>query len=282
MQVYALPAPAVAGEARQSIAQRTENGLKQDQTTVPHERLRPLTWPIWLAWVLVAALDPVLSTISATALEKPVTRTAEHPVLITIGLWAIIALAFVAPPIMQGLVLKRVLPKLSVWLWFFGVTLSGIVWLALAASRHAYWLIDAGFRTQSALQGDGFALRQSDALNTMMMFVLSWGLFLLWTIAIGTLTSLVPALMLGVASGRRRATLLFLASAIAGACVSGIVEQIHHLSGNGLPTLRWALNGMSWTQRFQILTDRGGIGAVWGATTAFVVALMTHRLRARP
>ena len=112
----------------------------------------------------------------------------------------------------------------------------------------------------------------------MLIYLLFWGLYLLWTIAVSTLTSLVPAWMLGAASERRRATLLFLAAAIAGSCVSGIVEQIYLINFDPRPIHDWALNGMSWTQRFQVVTVRGGVGAVWGATTAIVVVLMMRPL----
>src|SRR5215210_1338521 len=94
----------------------------------PSERLRPVTWPIWLAWVLVAALVPVFSAISATAFGKQISPNAQHPALMTNGLLAIISFAMLAPPIMQGLVLKRIMPKLSVGFWFFCIVLSGIAW----------------------------------------------------------------------------------------------------------------------------------------------------------
>jgi hypothetical protein len=44
------------------------------------------------------------------------------------------------------------------------------------------------------------------------------------------------------------------------------------------PLNEWGLNGQSWTQRLQVLAVRAGVGAVWGATTAIFVVLMTRRL----
>jgi hypothetical protein len=237
------------------------------------DRLRPVTWRVWLAWVLVAALDPILSSISATAFGKQISRDAEHPTLIFIGLLAVMAFAVLAPPIMQGLVLKRMTPKLSVPFWFVCVLLAGIAWLLLTEGRHIHWLMEAGFRTQSQLQRAASTQHLAGTLNTAQILDLPWGPFLLWTIALNALTSLVPAWMLGAASGIRRATWLFLAAAIAGACASGIVEQIYYMTVDRWP-IRWALNGRSWTERFQTLALRGGVGAVWGATTALVVMLM--------
>ncbi|MDO8401390.1 MAG: hypothetical protein Q7T45_26640 [Bradyrhizobium sp.] len=238
------------------------------------ERLRPVTWTIWLAWVLVAALGPVLCSISATAFGKQISRDAEHPTLIAIGLVAIVPLALLAPPIMQGLVLRRIMPKLNVAFWFLGILLSGIVWLVLTQKLP----IEGGFGTQLRLQNAARFERLAGTLNAAAILRLPWGPFLLSTFATSTLISIVPAWMLGAASGMRRATLLFLVAAIAGACVSGIVEQIYLMTVDNRPIRDWALNGMSWTQRFQILTVRGGVGAVWGATTAIVVVLMIRPL----
>jgi hypothetical protein len=225
---------------------------------------------------LVAALGPVFSTIVATAVEKQFSPDAEHRVLIMAGILALIAFAILAPPIMQGLVLKRVMPKLSIWFWLFCILLSGIAWLVLTQSRHGHGLalIEAGFQTRSQLQGAALPQRLAGTLNASHIFNLPWGPFLLWTIATGALTSLIPALALGRASGRQRATLLFLAAAIAGVCASAIVEQVYDMTIDHRQLGNWALNGQLWTQRFQVLVVRAGVGAVWGAVTAFVVVLM--------
>jgi hypothetical protein len=246
----------------------------------PAAFLRPVTSSIWLAWVLVSALVPVFSTIAATAFGKQISRNAEHPALINIAILGVIAFAVLAPPILQGLVLKRVLPKLSVVFWFCCILLSGILWFVLMSGRHGHGpaLIEAGFQTQFQLQRAALPQRLAGTLNTARMLDLPWGPFLLWTIATSALTSLIPAWALGFTSGLRRATLLFLAAAIVGACGSGIVEQIYQMTIDHRPPNEWGLNGQSWTQRFHALALRAGVGAVWGATTAIFVALMTRRL----
>ncbi len=242
--------------------------------TESSDRLRPVTWRIWLAWVLVATLDPILYSISATGFGKQISPNAEYRALITTGLLAVSAFSVLAPPIMQGLVLQRIMPKLNVALWFLGILLTGIVWLVLTEGRHIHWLVEAGFRTQSQLQRAASTQHLAGTLNTAQILNLPWGPFLLWTIALSALTALVPAWMLGAASGMRRATWLFLVAAIAGACASGIVEQIYSMTVDRWPVRGLALNGRSWTERFQTLALRGGVGAVWGATTALVVMLM--------
>jgi hypothetical protein len=227
---------------------------------------------------MVAALVPVFSTIAATAVEKQISPNAQPRALIMYGLVALAGLAMLAPPIMQGLVLKRVMPKLSVGFWFFCVVLSGIAWLVLTQSRgHGPGLIEAGFQTRSQLQGAALPQRLAGTLNASHILNLPWGPFLLWTIATGALTSLVPAWALGKASGRRRTTLLFLAAAIAGACAAAIVEQVYDMTIVHRQLGNWALNGQSWAQRFQVLAVRSGVGAVWGAVTALVVVLMTRQ-----
>ncbi|WP_426537564.1 hypothetical protein [Bradyrhizobium sp. McL0615] len=246
----------------------------------PPVSLRPVTWPIWLAWVLVSALTPVFSTISATAFGKQISLNAEHPALINIGILGVIAFAVLAPPIMQGLVLKRVLLKLSVVFCFFCILLSGILWFVLMSGRHGQGpaLIEAGFQTQFQLQRVALPQRLAGTLNAARMLDLPWGPFLLWTITTSALTSLIPAWALGFTSGLRRATLLFLAASVVGACVSGIAEQLYQMTIDHHPLNDWGLNGQSWTQRFHALAVRAGVGAVWGATTAIFVVAMTRRL----
>ena len=95
------------------------------------ERLRPTMWPVWFAWVLVSALGPVFITVAATAFGKQVSPNVPHPALITAGLLALVAIATLAPPIMQGLVIRRVLPKLRLWVWFKHVLVWCIAWLLL-------------------------------------------------------------------------------------------------------------------------------------------------------
>jgi hypothetical protein len=137
------------------------------------ERLLPVTWPIWIAWVLVAALVPVLSTISATAFGKRISPDAEYPALVTNGLRVLIAFATLAPPIMQGLVLKRLMPKLSVGLWFFCILASGSLWFVLTLCGFWYGpaLVGAGFQTPLHLQGAVLIHR----LAGTHIFDLSWG-----------------------------------------------------------------------------------------------------------
>jgi hypothetical protein len=245
---------------------------------VSSERLRQVTLTIWLAWVLVSALVPVFSTIVATALAKQISPTAEHRALIMNGLWALIAFAVLAPPIMQGFVLKRVLPKLSVWVWLFCILLADILWLALTLGE--VFLLKTGFPTLSLFQIQLLIIAVSRYLaGTLSAFgaayirVLPWGPLLLWTAAASTLMSLVPAWALGIASGRRRATLLFLLASIVGALASTVVEQLYNMIVNDRIPRNWALNGLAWTERFQIVAGRAGVGAVWGAITAIFMVL---------
>ena len=255
---------------------------------VSSERLRQITyrvtyritWPIWLPWVLVCALVPICNTTFATAFGKQIAPNAEYRALIMTGLLALSAFAILAPPIIQALVLKRVVPKLSIWVWFVCILLAGIAWLALMFGRHGQGpaLIEAGFQTQVLLQRAALAERRlAGTLNAADILVLPWAPFLLWTIATSALTSLIPAGALGVASRRWRAALLFLGAAIVGACASAVVEQIYGMIVNDRILGDWALNGRSWTDRFQIVAARSGAGAVWGATTAMFVILMTRR-----
>jgi hypothetical protein len=245
-------------------------------------RLRQVTWTIWLAWVLVSALVPVFSTSVATALAKQISPAAEHRVLIMNGLWALIAFAVLAPPVMQGLVLKRVLPKLSVWVWLFCIFLVDILWLALTLGEVFLFRgpILSPLQVQLLIVAVSRYLAGTlSAFGAAHIRVLPWGALLLWTVASSALMSLFPAWALGIASGRRRAMLLFLSASIVGALASAVVEQLYNMIVNDRIPRNWALNGLAWAERFQIIAGRAGVGAVWGTTTAFFMVLMTRRWR---
>jgi hypothetical protein len=240
-----------------------------------------VTWRTWLAWVLVSALVPVLSTVAATAVGKQISRNATHPALIGEGLLALAVLAILTPPLLQGLVLKRILPKLSVAAWLLAILVSAVLWLVLLIQDyggHTKTLVEAGLRTPSQLQSAALVQRLAGTLTTTHILDLPWGSFLLWTIAISALTSFVPAWVLGRASGLRRATLFFFAAAIAAQFVSVIVEQLYNMTVDDRALHDWGLNSLSWLQRFHVLALRAGVGAVWGATAAIFVMLMTRRL----
>ncbi|MBR0754713.1 hypothetical protein JQ604_21205 [Bradyrhizobium jicamae] len=192
---------------------------------------------------------------------------------------ALIVVATLAPPLLQGLVLKRILPRLSLLFWFCCVALSAIAWFAMMVVSQGHGgLIAAGFRTQTELQNLARAQHLAGTLNATHIVDLPWLPFLLWTIATNVLMSLLPAWALGMASGVRRATLLFLVASIVAAVVSGIVEQIYQIGFDDRPPHWWALNGLSWPERFHVLAARAGVGAVWGATAAIFVILMICRI----
>ncbi|HEX7922510.1 MAG TPA: hypothetical protein VF583_16245 [Bradyrhizobium sp.] len=241
-------------------------------------RLQPLTWSTWLAWVFVSALIPLFTVLSTTAIGKQVARTAEHRGLIMNGLLAAVVLAMLAPPLMQGIVLKRILPRLSIAVWFLGALLSSALWLVTALHVAGRGPLAISFESEFRLQKAALAERVHGTLTASGILDLPWGPFLVWTILIGALTSLIPACVLGAASGRRSTTLTFLSVSIAGSVVSAIVAQLYHMTIDPLFLDRWALNGQPWSRRLQVLAGHSGAGAIWGAITATFVALMTRDL----
>jgi hypothetical protein len=74
--------------------------------------------------------------------------------------------------------------------------------------------------------------------------------------------------------------LLFFAAAIVGTLGSTIVEQLYNMTVDARPLHDWALNGLSWAERSQVLAFRAGVGAAWGAITAIFVVLTTRRSEA--
>jgi hypothetical protein len=241
-------------------------------------RLRPLTWSTWLAWVFVSALIPALTVLSATAIGKQVSRTAEYRGLIMDGLLAAVVLATLAPPLMQGIVLKRILPRLSITVWFLGTLLSSALWLAAALHVYGRGPLAIDFEAEFRLQRAALIERANSTLTALNILDLPWGSFLVSTIAISVLTALIPACVLGVASGRRRTTLTFLSASIVGTIVSTIVAQLYHMTIDPPRLEHWALNGQSWSDRLQLLAGHFSAGAIWGATTATFVVLMTRGL----
>ena len=122
--------------------------------------------------------------------------------------------------------------------------------------------------------------RLAGTLNAAQILGLPWGPFLLWTIATGALTSLVPAWALGVARAAASDIAVPRSSHRRCMCLGYRRAALPH-DYRSSAIWHWALNGRSWTQRFQVLAVRSGVGAVWGATTAIVVVLMTRRFGSR-
>ncbi|WP_050426515.1 hypothetical protein [Bradyrhizobium tropiciagri] len=248
-------------------------------------RLRPVTWTTWSAWVFVSALLPVFSTIAATAIGKSVPHDdSVYKRLLMSSLLALTVFTTLAPPFMQGFVLKRFLPRLSVCVWSLGILVSTIIWLAVLFSEHQKGasLIHAGLQAEFQLQHTAAIERLANSPSFAKIIRLSWAPFLLWTIAINTLTSLVPSAILGTTSGIRRAILLFIVASVTGAVVSAIVEQLYQITTTQYWFREWALNGRTWAARIQVLITRSSVGAIWGATTAIPVVFMSRLLAPTP
>ncbi|WP_143278128.1 hypothetical protein [Bradyrhizobium sp. UFLA03-84] len=246
-------------------------------TTEPApSRVQPMTWPTWFAWVIVSALIPVFTVLSATAMGKEVSRSAEHRTLILNGLLAAAVPATLAPLLVQGIVLKRVLPRLSITVWFLGTLLSYALWLGTALHASIRGPLAIGFEAEFRLQRAAVIERIHHTLTVSRILDLPWGSFLVSTIVISVLTSPIPACLLGVASGRRRTTLTFLGASVVATAVSATVAQIYHMTNDPPSLEQWALNGQPWSRRLQVLAGRFGAGAIWGAITAIFVVLMTR------
>ncbi|WP_456730397.1 hypothetical protein [Bradyrhizobium sp. USDA 3364] len=228
--------------------------------------------------MFVSALLSVFTALSATAIGKQVSRHAEHRELIMFGLLVAPVLATLASPLMQGIVLKRLLPKLSITIWFLGALLSAALWLVAALHVYGRGPAVIGFQAEFRLQRAALAERVHGTLTALRILDLPWGSFLVWTIVISALTSLIPACVLGIASGRRRTTLTFLTASIVATVVSAIVAQLYHMTIDPLFSDQWALNGQPWSRRLQMLASHFSAGAIWGATTAIFVVLMTRDL----
>ena len=261
-----------------SMSKACDTLTADSKDAAARELLRPVTWPVWLAWVLVCGLIPALRFAAESAISVEIPHHAQHRVLIENGLNAIILLAIVAP-IVQGFVLKRVVTCFSFAIWFFCVLLSVILWSWVMRHPHgqAWPLVEAGLQAGRRLHADARSLRQAGTWDVMRMFGLPWGPLLLWTIAMSALTSLAPAWALGTVSGRRGAMLLFFSASIVGSCASAIVEQFYQIALGQIPH-SLAQCGMPWSQRFHALSVVTGLGSVWGATAAIFVVLMTRRL----
>ncbi|MBR0893769.1 hypothetical protein JQ616_02315 [Bradyrhizobium tropiciagri] len=240
--------------------------------------LKPVTWSTWFAWVLVSGLTSVFTVLSATAIGKPVSRSAEHRELIMSGLLAAVVIAALAPPLIQGIVLKRVVPRLSITVWSLGTLLSCALWLGTALHASIRGPLAIGFEAEFRLQRAALVERVHHTLIASRILDLPWGSFLASTIVISVLTSLIPACVLGIASGRRRTMLTCLGASVVATVVSAIAAQLYHMTIAAPFSDQWALNGQPWPRRLQVLADRFGAGAIWGATTAIFAVLMTRDL----
>lgn len=243
------------------------------------ERVRPLTWSTWLAWVAAAALVPIGSTTAATVLLKMFARDIAYRDLIMSSFVVIAAMAVLTPPVLQALVLRRVLPRLSIALWLLSLLISVLLWLMLEYAHDCYGPVLFGSRHHPGvqLQLAAMALHPDQPLTMVQLAGLPWWPLLLWTVVASAVTSLFPSWTIGAASGRGGATLLVLFAAIFGASIASVAEQLTTLHLQRFAIDDWALNGLSWPERFQQVAVRAGVGAIWGAATAIPVVVMSNR-----
>ncbi len=248
----------------------------------PVERFRPVDWTTWLLWVTVAAAGPILSTIAATALQVELPRDDPQRLWTVNSILAVLAVTLLAPPLLQGFVLKRIALRFSIGFWFACVVFSVIIWFVLTQTYIGLVsIVDAPMRAQNQFAQALLRERFAAPLSWSSIAALPWGPLLLWTLAISAATSLLPAWAIGNATGRRGDTLMFFAAALIAACAATVADQTYAVYGYPRPFgNQWALNNMPWPERFQLLATRSGAGAVWGATSAFVVVLFTRRLAA--
>lgn len=221
----------------------------------------------WLLWVFVCAAEPVLYTIAKTAIGKTVLASDPNATLIWWSLMALILATLTGPFVLQWLVLRRIAPSLRLSLWF----LSTILLASLSA----------GFRLKFpdwALTGTSFRIHSlsinSDSVITLKELIsLPWSEYLFGTSLLAGIAALVPAVLLGKASGRP--IYFFVIAAMLGSCVAGVVSFFYTL-GFGFQDY-YPLNGRSWMTRIEALSLQGGIGAVWGASSGLILVYFFRR-----
>ncbi|MDP3087082.1 MAG: hypothetical protein Q8M99_02650 [Methylotenera sp.] len=243
-------------------------------TTMNKENLASFQFPItrktWLLWVIVSALIPVLFTIVGTAFGKTILRTDPNAELIRALIFVLILGIPIIIPTLQWIPLRRLIPKLGLVPWYFASMFSGIMVVVLL------FLAEKMYRPQHIFWQAAFHLNSLPSIHFTNILSLPWLTLFAWVTFSATITTIIPAFLLGKSSGIK--WYLFILAAIFGACCSSIVEQLYFIFHfHDLPVR--SLNGTGWVYRVEVLSYIGVLGAVFGATSGIGLILLLKVFR---
>jgi WD40 repeat protein len=220
------------------------------------------SWKTWFLWVVVCALEPIFYAIASMAFQNEIPKHHPHSTLLFLGIAALILICLPLPVVLQRSVLRCVAPSLGLRTWIVGMLFAygvyvGLIFLGLGPNQlgHALHIVLTGTPTYEANKLAGLAK-------------LAWLPIWLITPLISSAMAFIPALILGKSSNHK--WYIFLIAGTIGISVATLAEQIY-----GLYLFRIGnqeLNDLDWLARFNELSFRAGIGAVWGAASAATLA----------
>ena len=220
-------------------------------------------WKTWFLWVLVCALQPLLFSVASTAFNKTVLPTHPHITAIYSGLGVLAVVALLLPIFLTWSVLRRVAPALKLWAWCFAL-LAGVF---VVSGLHL-----AGMQLWRTLQPSEIAATFVRTISADAASLL-WMRLIFSILAVSAAMALVPATVLGRTSPVR--WYVFVIAACVGS-VSALLAYRHY----EMYFFRMShpyLDSMGGLALFNELVFLAGVGAVWGASSCTVVALLGQK-----
>ena len=178
------------------------------------DRRLPLT-SMWLLWIAVSAAIPALGVLRAVLMER---NFASHfQGLLTVIIFATLVAAL-APAVIQALVLRRLVPQMSMLIWL------GASWIS---AIFAVFLIDAlrrkGFGSEFAYEMARLRLKPGGLTWSAMAW--AWLHLIAHTATVSLIYSAAPLLAFGWMA--KRPVRAFLIATVAGACVAMVLYQLY-------------------------------------------------------
>ncbi len=224
-----------------------------------------------LLWIAVSAMVSVLigivkmSFMAATSGSDADTSWPLYKIVLTLlGIPLLI-------PVLQWLVLRRVVAKLKLLTWYFTVVVSWIMFVVTLSFMDRSKLDLAFSKTL-------FQLEALPSIHFWDVLSLPWLTLFAYVLILTIASSLLPSLILD--SRSNRAWYYFLVAAIAGALAAALVEQTYAIAGwyklqDDHSLWGW---GWGWQQRVGVLAFKAGIGGIAGTVSGITYMYLSERV----
>lgn len=219
-----------------------------------------------LLWIVVSAMVSVLigivkmSFMAGASGSDADTNWPLHKVVLTLlGIPLLI-------PVLQWLVLRRVVVKLKLLTWYFTALVSWIMFVvALSFMERS--------KLELAFSNALFQLNALPSIHFLDILSLPWLMLFAYVLILTIASALLPSLILG--SRSNRAWYYFLVAAIAGALAAAIVEQIYAIAGWYQSYDDHSLWGWRW---LGVLAFKAGMGGMAGTVSGITYMYLTERV----
>ena len=227
----------------------------------------PVTWALWLEWVMVGAVAPVAYAFAWMAVNKQILATDPNASLIWLATWTVIALSLLVPTVLQWRVLKKIVPSITLLAWALMLLFVVGVWLGVE-----YTLLEWKWPSTKSFNIAAHKARYDFPLNWTKLTTLPWTSLLITTATSAVLYWAVVPIMLGRLAGRLHKCWPFLIGLVAASCLTVIFKELYEVWHISSDIKR--LNGIRWSRRINELLLYATAGGAGAAVSGWGLALM--------